>query len=509
MVRVSRFSLIRKSIFTEIFGDRDAAYFWDAQFLPGWLPVILGVVLGIGSAVLIVNGLWHFLFPLVLAIPAAILFIRYPFVAVLIWILVFPFFVREPSAAGRFIYWVLHRAMIPAALGSVILSDWLEIRKREPVRFGRAELAMLLFLLLVLTNIVLLTPDPAQEFIRFYDRLFIPFCMYWLVRLAAPTEKDLKRLVWVGFITVLAQSLLGIIGWFAPQMLLPQWLGRAGERTVGTFGNPAVYTSTLLFLSLLLFQYGMQSKSRWIRLVSLFTLSLTFFCVFLSFSRGSWLGGLLVLVGLMFVYPKVVLRLTFAGLVLMLILGSTVLSDQIAFAYQRLFVTESAEGRVLGAASAIRMVEEKPWLGWGFGAYDLYDEEFKTRLGNITVRETSSHNTYLLILVEMGLISLLFYMFPVVWWLMLSRKVWGRLPENGFWSWRLLAVLWLLMLDHFTVGSFMEMIQSNLFGTTIWWLALALIANLVYPYLKLGDIGVPRWAYQPAQQVRFDRNGIG
>lgn len=505
MVLISRFSLMRKTIFAQVFGDKGVAYFWGSHFLPGWLPVLLGIVLGIGSAVLITtNGLWQFLFPLALAVPAAVLFIRYPFVAVMLWILMFPYFVHPISTADRFIYWILHRAMIPAALGIVILSDWFGIRNRDPVRFGRAELAMLLFLGLALANIFLLTPEQNRSLITLYDRLFIPFCMYWLVRLVAPTRKDLKRLMWIGFITVIAQSIIGLLAWFAPQVLLPQWLSREG-RTVGTLGNPAVYTSTLIFLSLFLFQYGMQSKSRWLRAVFLLTFSLAFFCVFLSFSRGSWLGGLLVWMGLMLVYPKVMLRWTVVALIVGLVLGGTLLVSEISWASTRLNDEDTAEGRILGGAKSVQMIAEKPWTGWGYGTYDFYDEQFRTRVGNLaTSQDKTSHNTYLTLMAEMGVLAFLIYLFPMLWWLVLSRKAWRRLPRSGFLSWHLLAMLWLLMLDHFAVSNFMDMIRFNLFGTTIWWMALGLIAGLVYPYLEPSDIGAPRWAYQSVRAVQSD-----
>jgi hypothetical protein len=55
------------------------------------------------------------------------------------------------------------------------------------------------------------------------------------------------------------------------------------------------------------------------------------------------------------------------------------------------------------------------------------------------------------------------------------------LPRQGFWSVSLLALLWLLILDHFIVSNFMDMIRFNWFGTTIYWMALALIATLVAP----------------------------
>jgi hypothetical protein len=65
--------------------------------------------------------------------------LRYPFVAVLIWILVFPFFVQQTIPGSRYMYWVLHRAMIPAAFGLTLLSELLNTEKRRRLRLGRAE----------------------------------------------------------------------------------------------------------------------------------------------------------------------------------------------------------------------------------------------------------------------------------------------------------------------------------------------------------------------------------
>jgi len=220
--------LDRKSIVAAIFGDKDMA-FWESRFLARWLPLLLGLGLGIFSAFLIANEAWYFLVPVVLAIPAIVLFIRYPFVAVMAWMLLFPYFVSTPTTAERAVYWILHRAMIPAALGVAILSDWLGVRKREPIQLGRAELAMLTFLGLTLVNIFVWNRNPVPATIAFYDRLFVPFCVYWLVRLTAPGEKDLKRFLWVAFITLVSQAVIGLLIRFAPQVLPPQWVASSQE----------------------------------------------------------------------------------------------------------------------------------------------------------------------------------------------------------------------------------------------------------------------------------------
>lgn len=497
----TRLSAIRKSIWVEVFGDKDHTYFWEARFLPRWLPLLLGAVLGIASALLIVKGLVYFLIPLVLAVPLIILFNRYPFTAIMLWVLLFPYFYQEPSVAGRYIYWMLHRAMIPGTLLIVLMSHWLGIRKRQMVQLGRAELVMLFFLILTVVNIYMFNvTDTTKVLIQFYDRLLVPFCMYWLVRLLAPTRKDLKRFLWIAFLTVLAQCIIGLMSWFTPHLLPTQWITKkVGARVVGTLNNPAVYTSTLIFLSLLLFQYAIWSKSRLMRAIILFTFGLAIFCVFFSFSRGSWFGGILVVLGLIFLYPNITLRLTAVVLAITLILGQSVLAQEIAFSFDRLEHEDSAEGRIVGNAASIKMIETKPWFGWGYGNYDLYNRQFLGRVGSISAvdHEATSHNSFLSMAAELGVPLLLLYMFPVLWWLLLTLKVWRRMPRDGFWSWPLLAVMWLFILDWFTVANFMDMMRLNFFGTTMWWMGLGFIANSVYPYLEeSGGVGAPTRVYQ-------------
>jgi O-antigen ligase len=477
--------------------------------VPSWVLLALALLLGGMAAALIVRGQPVFVMLLVSALPITVLFLRYPFAAVLFWLLVFPFVALDESAGGRFMYWVLHRAMIPGALLIAVLADWFGMHRHRPVRFGRAELVMVLFLALTVVNIMVLTSESTQNLIRFYDRLFVPFCMYWLVRITAPSAHDLERLSRIGLLVVVTQSTIGMLGWFSPSTLPPQWLGRSGERVVGTFGNPAVFTSTLLFLAVFLLQYAMQRVSSMRRLPWSLGIALVVTATFLSFSRGSWVGGLLVWGGLLFVYPRTMLRFTAGVLIIGLPLLLAVAPEQLSYARTRLETQGTAEGRILQTVTQLNMVQQKPIFGWGFYNYDLHDEQFKTRVGNIAMRyrEQTSHNTFLLMATEMGIPALLLYLFPTFWWLRLTRMVWPRLPRHGFRSRHLVALLWLVMLDHFTVNNFMEMLQSYPLGTTIWWLALGLIASLVYPHLKPRDLRAPKWVRVSANQSRAGWEG--
>ncbi len=456
--------------------DRDAV----SNVAPLVAALLLGIVICAGVALTSAELGPQFALVLLLMAPAGILLFRYPFVAVILWMLIFPFVARDVVGLGVWIYRAIHLVMIPVTLWLVVLKSWVQGSKRPIVRFGPAEYVMGLSMLWAIGNMFILGEQPIRLILHWQDRYFVPYCMYWLVRLIAPTTADLKRFLPVAFFTLMTQAAIGALSWFAPKVLPQQWLGTAGERVVGTFHNPAVYTSTCLFLALLIFQYGMSSKSAWLRVLGIFTIGVGYVSILISFSRGSWLGGSLVLMGLAVLYPRVIIPLTTIAVVLIVGLGTTIFSHEVDFAFQRLNDNSTVQGRFETGAKSMGMIDQKPLFGWGYNNYDRFDENFRIQVNNITnENDKTSHNTYFTVMAEQGIPALIFYLFPAGWWLLQSLAVWRRLPRSGFWSATLLALLWLLMLDHFTVSNFMDMLRFNYFGTTIWWMALALIATIV------------------------------
>jgi O-antigen ligase len=252
---------------------------------------------------------------------------------------------------------------------------------------------------------------------------------------------------------------------------------------VGTFGNPAVFTTTLLFAVVILTEtlWRGSNRKKLQMAVSFLTVAFAFFLVFFSFSRGSWLGALPVWFGLYILHPKWMRRLSLVGsiaLVPLLALGP--LAEYSSFASERLFTETTAEGRVIGGAATFRMIQERPVFGWGYRNHELYDEQFRDRvMGLVDSKEQSSHNTYLLIAAEMGIPGLILYYLPIGLLLYLTIKYWHRLPDTRIWSKSLVLMLWLLIVDHVIVGLFTDMIQSPFFNTVIWWLMLGLIANAI------------------------------
>jgi O-antigen ligase len=485
--------------FSRLTGNRQPDDSGKPAALSTWLPLVVGGLLGILGAYLVIQQNLVALLAVLLVVPILLLFFYYPFVTVIIWLLVFPFFISEVLPGARQLYWLLHRAMIPGALLALVGLSVLGIRKIKGVRFGLVDGVMIAYLVLCIANILLLTPGPKSQLIHFYDRIFVPLCMYWLIRVTRPGQTDLERLAPVAFFIIFSQGTIGILSWFAPQVLPPKWLGRIGERTVGSFGNPGVFTTTLLFAVVILTQtlwrdsYGKKMQVA----VSLLAVALAFFLVFFSFSRGSWLGAIPVWLGLYIIHPKLMRRLSLVGsLALVPLLALGPLAEYSSFAEQRLFTETTAEGRVIGGAATFRMIKEKPIFGWGYRNHERYDEQFRDRvLGLVDGSEQSSHNTYLLIAAEMGIVGLILYYLPVGLLLYLSLKYWRSLPDIPIWSNSMVLILWLLIFDHALVGLFTDMIQSPFFNTTIWWLVLGLIANAI-------DKGMDATISSPAKQFQ-------
>jgi O-antigen ligase len=169
--------------------------------------------------------------------------------------------------------------------------------------------------------------------------------------------------------------------------------------------------------------------------------------------------------------------------IFMVILAGTLLADEMDWAQDRLG-QETYSGRIVVYRAMITMVGLKPFFGWGYENLDRFDRQFYERVGVFSIgdKDETSHNTYLTIMTELGLIGFFLYLFPFFYWFVRSMRAVRRLPKEGFWSWRLLVILWLAIGGHVIAASLMDM-RFFPFALTLWWMTLGFIANMVYPYL--------------------------
>ncbi|MDP9273377.1 MAG: O-antigen ligase family protein [Chloroflexota bacterium] len=444
----------------------------------GYLPATLllgSLALAVTAGIAIAAGAPELGIAIALAIPMVTLVLRYPWAAVLIWLTVMPFFVVSPDGTAGPGVWLVHRLLVPMVVLVALVYRTLGL-SRSHFRLSLTDMAIAAFLLLGYANIALLTGNPVRMSVAFYDDLVIPIAMYWLVRLIEPRDDDLRRMVPIMIGLILVQFSIGLLSWVAPAVLPDFWLGRAGERTVGTLRGPGAYTVTLVFSSLIVLRRATMVRYALDRIVLLGIVAAGFYGVVLSFSRGSWLGAAVVVAGVFVLHRRLSLQFLALTAVLAIAMAAGPLGNQINFAAERLGDASTADSRLVTDNAAVRMIEARPVLGFGYGNFERSSEEYKERLGDIPVAPgSSSHHAYLAFAAENGLPALIAYLFPAAWLLILTFRRWWRVPRVGFMNRALLVFLWLVIADEFIVSNFTDLLHSNPWSTTLWWMSLGLI----------------------------------
>jgi O-antigen ligase len=335
------------------------------------------------------------------------------------------------------------------------------------------------YLFASLLSIMMLNDSPLATFYAFYDRVISPMCLYLLIRLWTPSQDDLKRLAPVVFFLLVSQIAIGLLAWFTPHLLPSGWVDPE-LRTIGTVGSYGAYAATMIFSGLFLLQSALNQKAGWLRTLYLFSFALAGFGTFLSFSRGAWLAGSLVILGLLLIDRKRIIQIGLVAVPVVSLLASGPLVSQINWARERLYSERSQESalvRLPVIQASLQMFVTKPIWGWGYENFNRYDWQFYHPVEGVLtpLKDLSSHNFYLTLLAEQGLLGTFLFLFPLFWWLIRSLKRMRNLPAKGFWSRRSLIFSWLFIIAYITINMFHNM--RTVFGLSLWWVELALIAN--------------------------------
>ena len=348
---------------------------------------------------------------------------------------------------------------------------------------------MVAYLLVVTTSIAWQSEDPAGALAKLFDRAFVPFVAYGLARLVALREN------WVRFVIpflacfVAIEALIGIWSYFDTASLPEMWVGRnLYRRASGTLRNPNAYSSVLVFYMVFLFNHILVGRRGPLRNSLWILLRVGMSSIFLTYSRASWLALIVFSLALLLIRFR-----AFAPFALLVLLGgavllSTVYTEGLNWAAQRLGNQKNVERRVIQMQASALMFQARPILGWGYEDYDKYDRQFVKPVGEMTPIEYdfirgTSHNTFLTILAETGLMGLFCYLFPFVWWLRKSLIVLPGMSSEGYFGRDFMLLLWLAILFYFIVTQFMDM-QFIPFATLLVWLGLGVIANLAEQHLR-------------------------
>ncbi len=484
------------SALTTLFQEHINNRFWRVNILPIAASLVIGPLL----AFLIVEEQYLYALAFLFAVPVAVGLNRYPLTALIVWFVFVPL-VPADGSSTRYLYWVFHMGLIPMAVGINIVSRMVRLKPHPPVRLGFVDVAMVAYGVVVVYSVLfnsdILISEMRPYLTTFYARMVVPFFIYWLIRFTAPTDDDLRPLVYVAMFLLICEAVIGLVGWF-DSSLTTYWQGvnsSAATRTVGTFGAPGPYTAALMICTIIVLQYGMTKATGYLRLFCIFLVGLGMVCIFFSFSRGSWVAAIAVGGVMWYLYPKVIQYMALAGFLVMTVLLSTYLSDELLYAVERLNASQSAGSRLILGRAGQQMFLERPLFGWGYGTYDVHDWKFVERVGEFVPREYeikqgTSHNSYLTILAETGIVGFSLYIFPFVWWFVLLIRILPKLRKNinpnEFLNQKFLILMWSNIGFVIIIAQFID-IRFFWFVIGELWLSLGIAANLTERFLKMEE----------------------
>lgn len=250
--------------------------------------------------------------------------------------------------------------------------------------------------------------------------------------------QEWRMLIFGLVVAGLANAIIGILEYFGLSGALHLLINESHFRAFGTFGQPNPFGGFMGLVAPIALLTGLGYAARFIhqrRIVNL--LPALFYAaagilmavaLYMSFSRGAWLAFAASAGAMAFALPRrIVYGVVIAAAGLLLIAGLWLsgrlpqsIVERISSITQETLSISDVRGvdvtpenyanieRLAHWQAAVNMATAFPWLGVGFGNYEIAYPEF--RLLNWHFPLGHAHNYYLNVLAEAGMIGLLMYL---------------------------------------------------------------------------------------------------
>ncbi len=328
---------------------------------------------------------------------------------------------------------------------------------------------------------------PIATSVQYYlDRAVLPIFAFWLTRRfvishgIAFVHSVSHGLIGVGVYSVVLEVLrryAGIEMWLYPNGRTYIWDDVIGSRAVGEFYNPMIFGGiVVLSFSILLYTRGsnLNSKIRWIIGVA------CRWAIVMTFTRAVWLSFAAVLLLLIFLnrgrLPRIV-SIVFGVFVLLTALV-WIAPDTWNSITDRLTEQSNVTGRQNLALLSVQMFLAKPLFGWGAGTFDATHSGSEMDIASHTLRLTGSvsHNSFLLMLADRGLVVFLPYMAAILY--LVYRSI--RLYRNDDKVVRRVAmsIVWAGSIIYFVMANLIQ-VEFFPYFMAMFWVLLGVADGLV------------------------------
>ncbi len=289
-------------------------------------------------------------------------------------------------------------------------------------------------------------PVTLMHFINGY---LIPLVLFAVLRLSNHDGKQLEGSVWCLGILGLYLSLTAVFEvaklWplVYPKFIADPTLGIHFGRARGPMLQSVRLGMCLLavFSSLMVFTVWLRPTSKPLWLLISVLAPLHMLALFLTYTRSIWMGAAFVIVVLVLgCLNGLARRVTVVGMLACMIIALAIKGpDLVAFKreYSAAETRESTYMRASFAYVSWKMFQDKPIAGFGFNQFQVYNRPYladrSTELRLESIRGYVHHNSFLSLLVDLGLVGFGLYMILMV---AFARRIWGlwRAVEAPQWA---------------------------------------------------------------------------
>lgn len=457
------------------------------------------------------------------AIPIVIIYLKRHLVnGLLIWF----FFVLLSNGLYRFGAGAIRLPMLPdphmdriiwLAVYSIFLIEILSRQRRMTAGITFIELTMGVLCIYIIFSMILsgTFADKSRGLTlnTLLSGYVIPFSIFFLSQNLIDNEERTKK-VFLFFVMIGTYlSVTGIAEFFKwdslvfPPYISHPWVGIHYGRARGPFLQATVEGTVLGMIFFMTFYIFTLTNKAWKKVCLSLLMILILTTVLFTMQRASWLGVIipLFLIPIFFKQARTVIIMGYLALA---ILGFTQYSyDNLKLRYyyksdevKEESIVKKIAGRTTEASSvygreylyitAWKMFIDRPLMGVGYNSYREHSGQYLQPIKGIPYKGNVSsdnqlHDSWISILVELGLVGMSFVLFILFSFFTISIKLYSILPREGFYSKKLIVIFWAISVVYF-INSMLIQMNYFLFPNSTFYLMCGILVGL-YKRMKTGD----------------------
>ncbi len=300
--------------------------------------------------------------------------------------------------------------------------------KKYPISLSKSQIALLLLCFVMILSVLFnqdiavngYKPITKTKYYIIGALAFLPFSFFG----KSFSKKQIQWLIYVLFFATTLASISGMIGLFSGFNPLKWGPACHLTRNCGVFGMYMNYAHNIVLFNIIitgLFLFRNKLSDLINSKIIIAVLIINMIGLFFSYTRGAWIGLIIGLPFYFFKKYKKAFVLSFIGIIVFFTLAfsfSPMVKDTIAN-------RQGSNDERIGSWKASAMAfYERPLLGYGLLNFEPHSSEIKKRYNfNNSNFQGHSHNNFLQILADTGIMGLVFFLLWIYFWI---KEVYSR-----------------------------------------------------------------------------------